>query len=240
MSICFFVNSDLTVQSGNNLMKNDDDVDEGTLQKWDDRYVHLLIAAYDQHKHLFKSSRGKVTKKQVFQRIAEYFNVTADVTVSGDQCLRKWTKLEQKYKEVEDNNKRTGKGRKDWKFLDSMTTCLGQSPKVNPAFTFDASSECQESISASQTASSSTDNGNCSDSSGDDADNDENVVRKELKSRRQRKRKSNSSAAEMLTFLQTYTEKREKAEEEKLNLLREMKDEKKQFFSQFLEILKNK
>lgn len=44
----------------------------------------------------------------------------------------------------------------------------------------------------------------------------------------------------MLTFLQTYTEKREKAEEEKLNLLREMKDEKKQFFSQFLEILKNK
>lgn len=221
-------------------MKNDDDVDEGTLQKWDDRYVHLLIAAYDQHKHLFKSSRGKVTKKQVFQRIAEYFNVTADVTVSGDQCLRKWTKLEQKYKEVEDNNKRTGKGRKDWKFLDSMTTCLGQSPKVNPAFTFDASSECQESISASQTASSSTDNGNCSDSSGDDADNDENVVRKELKSRRQRKRKSNSSAAEMLTFLQTYTEKREKAEEEKLNLLREMKDEKKQFFSQFLEILKNK
>ena len=231
MSIFFFVNSDLTVQSGNNLIKNNDDVDEGTLQKWDDRYVHLLIAAYDHHKHLFKSSRGKVTKKQVFQRIAEYFNVTADVTVCGDQCLRKWTKLEQKYKEVEDNNKRTGKGRKDWKFLDSMTTCLGQSPKVNPAFTFDASSECQESTSASQTASSSTDNGNCSDSSGDDADNDENVVRKELKSRRQRKRKSNSSAAEMLTFLQTYTEKREKAEEEKLNLLREMKDEKKNNFS---------
>jgi len=138
--------------------------------------------------------------------------------------------------QVEDNNKRTGKGRKDWKFLDSMTTCLGQSPKVNAAFTFDASSECQESISTSQTASSSTDNGNCSDSSGDDADNDENVVRKELKSRRQRKRKSNSSAAEMLTFLQTYTEKGEKAEEEKLNLLREMKNEKKQFFSQCLEI----
>ena len=103
---------------------------------------------------------------------------------------------------------------------------------------FDASSECQESISTSQTASSSTENGNCSDSSGDDADNDENVVRKELKSRRQWKRKSNSSAAEMLTFLQTYTEKGEKAEEEKLNLLRDMKDEKKQFFSQFLEILK--
>lgn len=65
----FFVNSDLTVQSVNNLMTNNDEVDEGTLQKWDDRYVHLLIAAYDHHKHLFNSSRGKVTKKQVFQKL---------------------------------------------------------------------------------------------------------------------------------------------------------------------------
>ena len=126
MSTFFFVNSALTVQSGNNLMRNNDDVDEGTLQKWDDRYVHLLIAAYDHHKHVFKSSGRKVAKKQVFQRIAEYFNVTADVTVSGDQYLRKWTKLEQKYKEVKDNNRRTGKGRKDWKFLHNMTTCLTQ------------------------------------------------------------------------------------------------------------------
>lgn len=214
-------------------MTNNDEVDEGTLQKWDHRYVHLLIAAYDHHKYLFKSSRGKVTKKQVFQKIAEYFNANADVTVSADQCLRKWTKLEQKYKEVEDNNNRTGNGRKDWKFLENMTACLGQSPKVNPAFTFDASAEHQESRSASHSGNSTTDNGNCSDSSGDDGDDDENVVRKKLKPRRQRKRKSNSSAAEMLTFLQTYTEKREKAEEEKLNLLREMKDEKNSFSANF-------
>ena len=214
-------------------MTNNDEVDEGTLQKWDHRYVHLLIAAYDHHKYLFKSSRGKVTKKQVFQKIAEYFNANADVTVSADQCLRKWTKLEQKYKEVEDNNNRTGNGRKDWKFLENMTACLGQSPKVNPAFTFDASAEHQESRSASQSGNSTTDNGNSSDSSGDDGDDDENVVRKKLKPRRQRKRKSNSSAAEMLTFLQTYTEKREKAEEEKLNLLREMKDEKNSFSANF-------
>jgi len=79
-----------------------------------------------------------LTKKQVFQRIAH-------VTVSGHQCLHKWTKLEQKYKEVEDNNKRAGNRRKEWKFLDNMTPCLGQSPKVNRAFTFDASTERQES-----------------------------------------------------------------------------------------------
>ena len=70
-------------------MRNNDDIDEGTLQKWDDQYIHLLTAAYDHHKHLFKSSKGKLTQKHVFQKIAEYFNVTADVTVSGYQCLCK-------------------------------------------------------------------------------------------------------------------------------------------------------
>ena len=49
-----------------------------------------------------------------------------------------------------------GRGRKDWKFLHKMAGCLGQNPKVNPAFTFDASSESQasrsESLSATKTA----------------------------------------------------------------------------------------
>jgi len=55
-------------------MTNNDEVDEGTLQKWDDQDVHLLIAGYDHHKHLFKSLRGKVTKKQVFQKIGDRGN----------------------------------------------------------------------------------------------------------------------------------------------------------------------
>ena len=62
---------------------------------------------------------------------------------------------------------------------------------------------------------------------------------KALKSKA-RKRKSHSSAAETFSFLHSYTEKTEKVEEEKLNLLREMKQEKKEFLSQFLDVLKNK
>ena len=80
-----------------------------------------------------------------------------------------------------------------------MTPCLGQSLKVNRAFTLDASPERQESWSASQSANSSTDNGNCDDA----ADDDENVAGKELKPSRQPKRKNNLSAPEILTC--TYT-----------------------------------
>lgn len=55
-----------------------------------------------------------------------------------------------------------------------------------------------------------------------------------------RKRKSHSSAAEMLQFLHSYSESREKAEAEKPALFKSMQDEKKEFYSQFLDVLKKK
>ena len=57
-----------------------------------------------------------------------------------DQRLRKWSKLEIKRKEIEDNNKQTGKARKSWKYHDNMSDCMGSSPKISLGFTFDTSS----------------------------------------------------------------------------------------------------
>jgi hypothetical protein len=42
----------------------------------------------------------------------------------------------------------------------------------------------------------------------------------------------------MLNFLKGYSAKREKTEEEKLNLLREMKEEKQQFYNKFFDLMK--
>lgn len=44
----------------------------------------------------------------------------------------------------------------------------------------------------------------------------------------------------MLTFLESYSERREKVEAEKRELLRSMQGEKKEFFNQFLNFLKKK
>lgn len=43
----------------------------------------------------------------------------------------------------------------------------------------------------------------------------------------------------MIDFLKEYGDKREKVEEEKLNVLKEMQEEKKQFFSQLFSYLKD-
>ena len=200
--------------------------DPSKLFKWDDNDVRLLIESYSQHKQLLK--KGKLTKKQLFERVAHHFNTKSKVIVSGEQCLRKWNKLVQKYKEVEDNNKQTGRANKDWKYME----CMGDSPNVNPAYTFDTSSS-SPSPSACSLETTNDDN---EDVTSDDEQNKD--VKKPVT--RKRKRKSNSSASEMLSFLKDYSEKREKAEEKKVELLREMHEEKNQFFSQFLEVMKKK
>ena len=75
--------------------------------RWEDKHVRLLIESYLQFKGLIRQAN---TKKSVFDKIAAEFNKHADIKVSGEQCLRKWKKLESKQKEIEDNNKQTPQG----------------------------------------------------------------------------------------------------------------------------------
>ena len=178
--------------------------------------------------------KGKTTKKEVFAKIATEFNSISEKQVTADQCLRKWSKLESKQKEIEDNNKQTGRARKSWKYHDDMSECMGSSPKISPGFTFDTSS-------SSSSGTNQCDRDNSEDLSYESGESEDETERKKKKAKPPtRKRKSNSSAAEMLQFLRSYSEKREKVEEEKLALMKSMKDEKKEFYSQFLELLKNK
>lgn len=83
------------------------------LEKWEDKHVRLLIECYLKYK-------DQLGKPQQTKKIAEEFNRTSDVVVSGDQCFRKWKKLESKQKEIEDNNSQTGREKKTWKFHKEM------------------------------------------------------------------------------------------------------------------------
>ena len=55
---------------------------KATLQKWEDRFVRLLIEKYGEYKHLF--GKPKTSKKEVFEKIASAFSEAADGVVSGE------------------------------------------------------------------------------------------------------------------------------------------------------------
>ena len=190
------------------------------LERWDEKHVKLLINCYSELKPLL--GKGKHTKREVFAKIAFNFNKKAEHMVTGDQCLRKWNKLESNFKKVEDHNKKTGNDKKTMKYFDQLQECIGSDPNINPVISLESGH-----VSA--------DDSSDGDESGESASTDGKPRKRPV-----RKRKSHSSAAEMLQFMTCYAEKREKVEEEKLNLMREMQNEKKMFFSQYLEITRNK
>ena len=184
--------------------------------------MQLLISCYADHKHLL--GKGKNTKRDIFSRIAFSFNKQSELMVTGDQCMRKWIKLENKFKEIEDHNNQTGNNKKTMKHYDELSECIGSDPRVSPVITLESDPGSAADVAEKE-----------------HSDSDESSGSAHSKGKRPpRKRKSYFSAAEMLTFMKEYSQKREKVEEEKVQLMREIKEDRKNFFTEFLDIMKNK
>ena len=164
----------------------------------------------------------------MFQKIATSFNSKSDLRVSTDQCARKWAKLEAKLKEVTDHNNISGNSHKKWKYYSEMADCIGMNAAVRPTSTLESSS-CVMSNEGEE-----------SDSSADGDYSAETPQKKTPRKRPAKKRKSRSSASEMLTFLQEYQEKKEETENKKVKMMEEMNEEKKLFWANLLQVLKNK
>lgn len=119
-----------------------------------------------------------------------------------------------------------------------MEDCLGaDNASVKPVFTFETSGGYSSSSSSRPSTPSHVNSE--SDSDGDETEDGCSSQKDPQKKQRKRKRKSRSSASEMIEFLKDYSEKREKVEEEKVNILKAMHEEKKHFFSQFFTYLKD-
>ena len=155
-------------------------------------------------------------------KIAFDFNKKSEYMVTGDQCLRKWNKLESNLNKVEDHNKKTGKNKKTIKYFDQLQQCIGSDPNINPVISLESGHA-------------SIDDSSDGDESGESASTDGKPKKRPV-----RMRKYHSSALEMLEFMTSYAKKSKKLEDEKLNLMQEMQNAKNMFFSQYLEIMRNK
>ena len=80
-------------------------------------------------------SKGKVRSNVAWKRIADRFNMTSSVNVTGQQCSHKWKKLEEKYEKVTEHNSCTRNERKEGEFQNEMTEFFGSNLKIVPATT---------------------------------------------------------------------------------------------------------
>lgn len=189
---------------------------------WVDNDVKLLIATWIEFKDMFDS---KKTKKQVFELIAQEFNKKSKMKATGEQCLRKWGKLMTRQKEKEDHNNKSGNQPKTWKFYNELSECTAKDISVKPIFNMESSNSADSTSSTSATAD-------------DVSSNESEPGSVKLQKRCQKRpRARNGSGREVLEFLKEYCCKKEKADEDKLNVLKEIKDEKKNFYDKFFKYL---
>ena len=76
--------------------------------------------------------------KVKLQRGKSFQELPTVLMVTGDQCMRKWTKLENKFKETEDHNNQTGNDKRKIKFYDELFECIGSDPNVTPVITLES------------------------------------------------------------------------------------------------------
>ena len=67
----------------------------------------------------------------VFHKIAHDMEAAGYVK-TGEQCNSKVRKIKLEYRKIVDNNNKTGRGRKDWKFFDAIDAVLGHKPATWP------------------------------------------------------------------------------------------------------------
>ena len=79
--------------------------------------------------------KGKVRKNVAWQRVAEKFNEKSQVKVTGEQSCNKWKKLKEKFKKVQEHNKKTGSDRKDMEFQEELAEFFGSDPQIIPLST---------------------------------------------------------------------------------------------------------
>ena len=75
--------------------------------------------------------QGSKRNKHVYEKLSSEL-AKHGIVKNGEQCRGKIKKLRQEYKKLKDNHNLTGRGRKKWKFFESLNDILGNRPAMRP------------------------------------------------------------------------------------------------------------
>ena len=93
----------------------------------------LLISLYQKYEVLFSDVSYK--KKAIWQMIADDMKKNG-YSPSAINCENRWKCLTSSFRKCEDNNNKSGRGRKECKFYKELAEVYGYRPNVRPFVTF--------------------------------------------------------------------------------------------------------
>ena len=180
----------------------------------------LLISLYQKYEVFFSDVSYK--KKAIWQMIADDMKKNG-YSPSAINCENRWKCLTSSFRKCEDNNNKSGRGRKECKFYKELAEVYGYRPNVRPFVTFSSAVgktaravgketlESESSLEPEVSVYYADNSGSSTDVTTVKAETVLNVNRKEKPAR---KRKSTQESSKVIEWLEVYNQER-KVEEEK-------------------------
>jgi len=198
--------------------------DTVTRFEWTHRATLLLLSLYRSHKTSFRSAKHA---KSVWQRIADGMKLEG-YTITWETCEKKFRNLKGTYKTINDNNKKTGRGRRTWQYFEIFKELMGNDPCVDPVVVECGSAEVMETaISPVAVGSPVAIPATSSSATSSDTPTGPGTNRK-------RKRKPDEAPA----WFQSFTDDMKKAEEEKIAMLKKLHKDQEKSSAERLNVLK--
>lgn len=98
---------------------------------WPDKAVFLLLELYREREEDFLS--GMKRSNKIWTEIAASMKETnSSYDVTGQQCASKMSGLKRTYKNIVDQNKKSGNQRNSWAFFSVLDSMLGDKASTNP------------------------------------------------------------------------------------------------------------
>ena len=192
--------------------------------EWNHQATLLLLSLYRNHKTAFRSAKHA---KSVWQRIADGMQLEG-YEIIWDVCEKKFRNLKGTYKTVNDNNRKTGRGRRKWQYFEIFSELMGNDPCVDPIAVECGSAEVMETaVSPVAVESSVATPATSSSATSSDTPTGPGTNRK-------RKRKPDEAPA----WFQSFTHDMKKAEEDKIAILKQMHQDQERSFTERFNVLK--
>lgn len=116
-------------------------------KEWSPKATKILI-------HLYKEYRNRVglyemrNLKMMFDKISNVMRDDYNLEYSSANCSNRWKVLERRYKDFIDDQKKTGRGKKYFEYLDEMTDIFGNKKNIYPKLLLTANSQSRSSSTA--------------------------------------------------------------------------------------------
>ncbi|KAJ8929187.1 hypothetical protein NQ314_018136 [Rhamnusium bicolor] len=99
--------------------------------KWNHANTLAFLDLYKTYRKQVGSLKIK-NLKRMYEIIAEELQVTTKQKITVANCENRWKHLERSYKKYVDNNKKTGRGRRDFEYANELNDILGPKRNINP------------------------------------------------------------------------------------------------------------